>query len=253
MILDNGVEEAVLAIMKYFCSVEDFGNGRFVDKLFARVLLKHAKNENNIINIISVDDIPTIKDITSTMLNGSNMIDVTKIDEESQWRTAYHEAGHAGVRYLLKKDPNIVVITINAEGGGTLGYVRHKSGDSYNKSKEEFLEDICIYCAGRVSEEVFLGNYQTGWHYDLGKISSLTRYMITSVGMSDLGFAKISQPGAELERLIYEEQNRIINDCINRTRTLIENNKQRFKNVAEYLMLHKEITEEEFKKEFDKE
>ena len=252
MKLGDGVEDTVLAIMKYFCSVDDFGNGRFVDKLFARVLLKHAKNENAIIDTITTDDIPTIKDITSTMLNGKNMIDVTKIDEKSQRRTAYHEAGHAGVRYLLKKDPNIVVITINAEGGGTLGYVRHKTDASYNKSKQGYYDEICILCAGRIAEEVFCGDYETGWYGDLEKITSTTRHMITRVGMSSLGIARIYNPGSEMEKLIYEEQNRIIEECLTKTRKLIEENKQRFQDVADYLMEHKEINEEEFKREFDK-
>ena len=252
MKLADGVKELVLTVMKYFHSVEDFGNGRFVDKFFARVLLKHAKNEESIIDTISTSDIPTIKEMTSTMLNGKSMIDVTRIDEKSQQRTAYHEAGHAGVRYLLKKDPNIVVITINAEGKGTLGYVRHKSDGSYNQSKQEFLDEICELCAGRIAEEVFCGDYETGWWGDLETITNMTRHMITKVGMSDLGLARISNPGAELEKMIYDEQNKIISSCLNRTKELIENNKQSFMNVANYLIEHKEINEEEFKREFDK-
>ena len=45
--------------------------------------------------------------------------------------------------------------------------------------------------------------------------------------------------------MIYEEQNKIINECLERTRKLIEENKQRFKDVTDFLMSHKEITEEE--------
>lgn len=252
MILSDGVEEAVLTVMKYFHSVQDFGNGRFVDKFFARVLLKHAKNENSVINIISIEDIPTIKEMTSTMLNGNQMVDVEEITEESQRRTAIHEAAHAGVRYLLKGDPQIVLITINAEGQGTLGYVRPKAMKDAVYDKKYFLDQVMISSAGRVAEEIFFGNYDTGWRGDLQRITDLTEKMITKWGMSDLGVAQINKPGAELEKMIYEEKNRMINDCIEKTRKLIEDNKTRFQDVADYLMIHKEINEEEFRREFDK-
>jgi cell division protease FtsH len=114
------------------------------------------------------------------------------------------------------------------------------------------LEDICISCAGRVAEEVFFGSFDTGWWGDLETITAKTKNMITRYGMSNLGVARLTNPGAEMERLIYEEQNRIINECLERTRKLIEDNKQKFINASEYLLTHKEINEEEFIKEFNK-
>ncbi|MBR3280765.1 MAG: AAA family ATPase [Clostridia bacterium] len=253
MKLGEGVEEAALKVMKYFHSVEDFGNGRFVDKYFARALLNHAKNENAVVDTIDVSEAPTIKDITSAMLNGEYMIDVDKITDEKQRRTAVHEAGHAAVRYILKKDPNIIVITINAEGSGTLGYVKHKRiGDNEVADRKFYMDSIAVSCAGRVAEEVFCGNYSVGWWGDLENMTEVAENMITKYGMSNLGLARIDKPGAELEKLIYEEKNRLINEGLEIARKIVSENKQKIQNVVDYLMEHKEINEEEFIKEFNK-
>ena len=40
------VKEKVIGILKYFSSVENFGNGRFVDKLLQEILIKHSSSEN---------------------------------------------------------------------------------------------------------------------------------------------------------------------------------------------------------------
>ena len=254
MKLGDGVEDEVLKVMKYFHSVQDFGNGRFVDKYFARTLLNHAKNENAVLDTIDISEVPSVKEMTSTMLNGNNMIDLDNITEESQRRTAFHEAGHAGVRYLLRKDPNIVVITINAEGRGSLGYVRSKTDMKNNIfDRKYFSDEIAILCAGRAAEEIFMGSYENGWRGDLEMMTNKAEWMITKWGMSDLGYARIDHPGAELEKMIYEEKNRLIKEGLELATRLINENKQKFKNVADYLMEHKEINEEEFIREFDKE
>ena len=47
--------------MKGVSSQKDFGNGRYIDKLFQEVMVEHAMNLNGNKNlkILSVDDIPS--------------------------------------------------------------------------------------------------------------------------------------------------------------------------------------------------
>ena len=252
--LSDGAMDKIHSIMNYFHSVENFGNGRFVDKVFAETLLKHAMNlKDDAIDLISVEDIPEIKDIANTILNGNNMIDVDRITESSIKKTAIHEVGHATVRYVLFEDPNIVKITINAEGAGTLGYVMNKNTSRpYTQSKEYLCNEIKVCLAGLCSEQVFIGFNENGCSSDLEKATSIAKSMVTDYGMSSLGLAKITNPGAEVEKMVLEETNKIINECYEQTIKIISNNKAKMQNVIDYLVDKKEINEEEFIKEFNR-
>lgn len=51
-------------IMEHYSNKENFGNGRFVDQVFQRIILQHAENEPSDENLakICVDDIPSIEE-----------------------------------------------------------------------------------------------------------------------------------------------------------------------------------------------
>ena len=254
MKLEDGVLEKVHKITNYFHGVDNFGNGRFVDKLFAKVMLNHARSgilEN--IDTIKLSDIPEVNDVTETMLNGGSMIDPSMITERAQLKTAIHETGHATLAYLLFNEPNIQKITINAEGGGSLGYVMWKKDSMpYTQSKEWILNRIKISLAGMCSEQVFLGYNENGCGSDLEKATWWANAIITKYGMSSLGLARINNPGAEIEKMVFEETNRILEECKEDTIRLIKENKEKMQRVVDYIMLHKEINEEEFIRQFNK-
>ena len=56
LVVGEGTKEKIIDIFKYFSSVENFGNGRFVDKLLQDILVKHAKNYKDpaMVNIIGI-------------------------------------------------------------------------------------------------------------------------------------------------------------------------------------------------------
>lgn len=128
--LTDAAKSHVQDIMRYFHKVDGIGNGRFADRILQDTLGKHAElcvnKKERSIKIIDVDSIPTIDEIIDGLANGSSMLRPDQVDIQSIRKTAIHEVGHAYVRYKLFSDPNIVKITIRAEGAGTLGYVEHK-------------------------------------------------------------------------------------------------------------------------------
>ena len=69
-VLEDGVRDAVLACIKAVSSRKDFGNGRFIDKLFQEVLVEHAVNLKGIENlkILSVNDVPSKEKIVKNVL-----------------------------------------------------------------------------------------------------------------------------------------------------------------------------------------
>ena len=180
----------VSKIMKYFGNVENIGNGRFVDKVFFFLLMKHAKNNSKDLLTIKKQDIPSIEEMTRYLINGNNMINPNEIGKDELKKTAVHEVGHAVARLLLFKEPGIKRITINAEGTGTLGYVMYKNTGGYTQSKQILLNKIKVSLAGIGAEKVFYDDFENGGTSDLEKATDTARNMITRYGMSDLGLAR---------------------------------------------------------------
>ena len=266
MQMSDGVLEEVKKIMKYFYRVENIGNGRFVDKVFSKTLLNHSRryakefrnntntneseNAEKIITI-TVEDLPTIQDITKTLLTGDSMIDPNKVDAKHLRKTAIHEVGHATAGYLLMNS-GFKKITCTAEGFGALGYVeRDDSFDSYTHTKEQLLAKIQMLLGGIGAEEVFLGVHENGGTSDIEKATNIARDIITDYGMSDLGLAHVSKNNTEIEKLIYEEENKILGECFEKVKQLLTENKAKMERVVEYLIEHSEIGEEEFKRVFN--
>ena len=252
MKLEEKALPEIKSLMNYFCNIENIGNGRFVDKVFQETLMKHSKNKSKKIEVIHKEDIPTIKEMTKTIFNGNNMIDVDNITDEAQERTAIHEIGHATLRYLLNKKTGIKKITINAEGTGTLGYVRYSlENESYTSSKSKLLNNIVICLGGMASEQVFLGEFENGNTSDLAKATDIANRMITQYGMSSLGFAQITNTSGEIAVLVQNEINKILDDCFKKAVELITENKKKMENAVKYLMQNKEIDETQFIEHFE--
>ena len=249
--LTESANDEALKIMKYFCNVENIGNGRFVDKVIQEMLMKYAKNKEKVIGIIDETSIPTINEMTKIVYNGRNMIDVNLITYEAQKRTAVHEVGHAITRLLLFKNSGIKKITINAEGTGTLGYVLHNNfSNGYTKGKQTLLNEIKTRLAGMAAEQVYFGEFENGNTSDLESATNIANLMITKFGMSSLGFGQIAKIDGEMANIVQKEINRMLDECFKETVILIENNKAKSDDVVEYLLEHKEINEEELLKVF---
>jgi SpoVK/Ycf46/Vps4 family AAA+-type ATPase len=62
-------EEKIKELMEYFSHVENFGNGRFVDRMIQHTLALHAKQYKiETIEIIDAEDIPTPEEIKKTLM-----------------------------------------------------------------------------------------------------------------------------------------------------------------------------------------
>lgn len=249
--IEDDAKENVEQVMKYFCNVENNGNGRFVDKVVQNTLLKLAKKDGDI-TLVTKECIPSIQDMTRTMFAGESMINPDFIDEKSQRRTAIHEIGHATIRYVLEKLPGIKKITINAEGTGTLGYVEYNNTNfKYTSSKNEYLNRICGLLGGMCNEIVYFGEHESGNGSDLEKASKIVTNMITRFGMLDMGLYTFPDE-KDTGKYIYEEANKILAECYDKTIKILIENKEKTQKAVEYLLEHKEIDESQFVKIMNK-
>ena len=245
--IEESAKKDVKKVMKYFCNVENNGNGRFVDKVVQNTLLKLATKQGDI-TIVTSDCVPSIQEMTKNMFAGERMINPEFIDEDSQRRTAIHEIGHATIRYVLEKTPGIKKITINAEGTGSLGYVEYNNSNfKYTSSKNQYLNRICGLLGGMCNEIVYLGEHESGNSSDLNKASNIVKNMITRYGMSSLGLYTFPNEN-DIDKYIYEEANKILSECYEKTIQILNKNKEKTQKAIEYLIEKKEIDEEQFLK-----
>src|SRR5690606_20774603 len=166
---------------------------------------------------------------------------------------AYHEAGHTIAGYFLEHADMVQKVTIIPRGRAG-GYVMMTpKEDRLLITKQELLERVVGLLAGRVSEELYIGEIGTGAYDDFKKATQIVRSMIMEYGMSEkLGPMQFghSQGQVFLGRDLGHEQNysdaiayeidqemqEIIRSCYNRAKELLTAKSREVKLIAETLL-----------------
>ena len=108
------------------------------------------------------------------------------LSDDEKKTVAYHEVDHALVAALQTDSAPVQKITIIPRTSGALGYTMQvDEGDKYLMSKEEILNKICTFTAGRAAEEVVFNRITTGASNDIEQATKLARAMITRYGMTE--------------------------------------------------------------------
>ena len=255
LIINKDVKEKAMEVFKYFSSVENFGNGRFVDKFLQEILVKHSQSEKleQNINTLMIEDIPSIKDmIEKTFNNRENLVIPADIDKETRRKIAIHELGHAIIYYIYNGETDLKVITVIPEGNGALGYVLHTNPKSkVIWTKRDYLDKIEVSLAGRAAEEVLLGKdkVSSGCWEDLDKATKVLTNMLRDCGMSEtLGLisALSIKPGLEMTQKLDEEKKKILDSCYENVKKVLQDNRKMFDKVLKELMDKGTITGDEF-------
>ncbi|MBR2616030.1 MAG: ATP-dependent zinc metalloprotease FtsH [Clostridia bacterium] len=185
------------------------------------------------------------------------------ISEKDKKLTAYHEAGHAIVTHFLPtqdKVHQISIIPSGRAGGYTLSL---PSEDKSYSSKIEMEEEIVSLLGGRVAEKLILKDVSTGASNDIQRATDIARDMITKYGMSEklgpvvygsghgevfLGrdFSNTPNYSEKIAALIDEETLRIVNAAFDKAVSLLETHMDKLHFIAEYLMEHEVMDEEQF-------
>ena len=107
------------------------------------------------------------------------------MSENEKKITAYHEAGHAVAAKVVDKTSVIHKISIVPRGraGGFTMYLPEE--DKMYMPKTEMLNKIIVLLAGRVAEQLIIGDISTGASDDLKRASAIARQMVMQYGMSD--------------------------------------------------------------------
>ena len=176
----------------------------------------------------------------------------TMMTEEEKRTTAYHEAGHAVVSWLLPNANPVFKVTI-VPRGQSLGATWYLPDERYVTTREQMIDEMCATIGGRVADEIHTGQPCTGALSDLEKLTKLAYAMVTYYGMSEnvgnISFYDstgsraydMTKPYSEkTAELIDKEVKELVDMIHERTRKILTENFEGFSQLAE-LLLEKEV------------
>lgn len=167
---------------------------------------------------------------------------------------AVHELGHAYVSYLEGDKPSYITIESRGNFGG---YMQHANQEDVpNYTKEDLIGKIRIALAGRAAESVFFGNenaLNTGASSDLKHATDIAWQIICSYGMSDqlMVLDKESVLKSSLANDYIVKVNEILRAEMKNTIKIIEDGREKIKEMSEVLVRENRMTGEEFEKLMD--
>ncbi len=188
------------------------------------------------------------------------------MSEEEKLNTAYHEAGHAIVGYLVPEHDPVYKVTIIPRGRalGVTMYLPEE--DRYSMSKQRLESMIASLFGGRIAEEMTLGKsgVTTGASNDIERATEIARNMVTKWGLSErLGPLTYSEDEGEVflgrsvtqqkqvsddtAHAIDEEVRKIIDTNYQKAEQLLTDNINKLHVMAKALVKYETIDETQIK------
>jgi cell division protease FtsH len=107
------------------------------------------------------------------------------ISDKEKKITAYHEAGHAILCYVLPDIDPVYTISIIPTGMGAAGYtMRLPEKDEMFNTRGQMLQNIEVCLGGRIAEELIFDDITTGASQDIKQATAIAKAMVTKYGMS---------------------------------------------------------------------
>ena len=177
--------------------------------------------------------------------------------------TAYHEAGHAMIAYLLDLDPVQQISIIPS--GRALGYTLNPpKEDKYSEYKSEMHKQISMLLAGRAAEEIVNGDVSGGASNDIERATKIAKKMITRLGMSDVlgprsfgtdqsevflgrDFSSSQDYSEEIAAKIDSEIHELISSAYDKSKKLLSENIDKLHFIAEFLVKNEIMDGDQFK------
>ena len=154
---------------------------------------------------------------------------------------AYHEGGHALMSHLVGDLFPAQKATIVSRGQA-LGYTLNTPAeDRYMHTREEFLDLMMVYLAGRAAEEIVFGRITNGAANDLERVTEIARSMVFEFGMSEVAHARTMRAdnyalSEETKRLRDSEQARLTDYAYEEAKRLLLKHRAALDRVAQALL-----------------
>jgi cell division protease FtsH len=187
--------------------------------------------------------------------------------EDKKW-TAYHEAGHAIMAYLIHPKDDVVKATIIPRKG-FLGFVSHRPREEhYSHNREYFLADIKICIASYVAEMMTFNSTTSGvgggYGSDFNTALNTARRMVWSYGMGKSGYIgdyhhsylfmdyTDHMTADPIKNVLEADVQDILQICLQEVREILTKHKDLFVYFAEELLKKEELEYDEIEAIFKK-
>jgi cell division protease FtsH len=212
--------------------------------------------------VVSMEEFEKAKDKIMMGTERRSMV----MSEKEKLNTAYHEAGHAIVGYIVPDHDPVYKVTIIPRGRalGVTMYLPEE--DKYSISKSSLESNISTLFGGRIAEEMTLGadHVTTGASNDIERATEIARNMVTKWGLSEkLGPLTYSEDDGEVflgrsvtqhkqvsdvtVHTIDEEVRKIIDVNYIRAERILKENEDKLHMMAKALMKYETIDMEQVK------
>lgn len=182
--------------------------------------------------------------------------------EKERKQVAYHEAGHAIIGLTLESADKVRKITIIPRGNTGGHVMMGPDEDRFLRTKSELEAQICGLLGGRSSEEIFFKDVSTGASNDIERATRIARSMVVEYGMSSLGPIQYEKDSGSVflgrdytnaqknfsiavADEIDKEVRKIVENAHNEALRIINERKDDVILIAETLLKHETISEEE--------
>ncbi|VTU23869.1 ATP-dependent zinc metalloprotease FtsH [Variovorax sp. PBL-H6] len=183
------------------------------------------------------------------------------LSAEDRERIAYHESGHAILGLVVAGADPVHRVTIVPRGQALGVTYQRPQTDRYNYPEAYLRARIIGMLGGRAAEEIVYGSRTTGAESDIEQASQLARNMVTRWGMSDKlgmvqlaprenrylggGFGEGRPYGEETARLVDAEVQRIIGECHDSAKRLLNEHRRALDALVAALLERETLGEQE--------
>ena len=171
--------------------------------------------------------------------------------------TAYHEAGHALVAWMLPGADPVHKVTIVPRGKALGLTMQLPEEEKLSHPRSYLLTTLSILLGGRLAEELEFDDMTTGASNDIDRVSDMARKMVCEWGMSDeIGTVSFKgDPATGQGPLISQDTaekidaavQKIISSAYEKARTILTDNKKSLDEISQALLDEETISHEDIK------
>jgi cell division protease FtsH len=245
-------------LFAYYLNKVSYDKSIDVGRLARKAVYKSPADIENIIKEAALvatrngRDMIKLEDMSEAMeridIGLKRKITMTPHEKET---TAYHEAGHAVVMYILHPTNDVFKISIIPRKD-TLGVVYSQPKEElYQETKDKLLADIKVSLAGYTAEKMRFGTTSSGVASDFKNAMRIAHAMVWVVGMSDAGFLgdytaiPESQLSDSVKEKLNQETQKIFQKCIKEVEELLTKEKPILERLVKELLAKEELEYDE--------
>lgn len=174
---------------------------------------------------------------------------ITDWNRQQKKAVAVHEAGHAVMAWLVRKDKRITTVSIIRRGGGILGYVRDVDTEEvFAQPLERISANIMVSLAGYHAVNLYFGKPWTGGSLDFDHIRIYMQALAMNAqfGGIPLGSGPMGQADPLSDPDVRKRADKYLEAVTMQTQNLLREHDELVMKIAGALLLKEELSSRDF-------